>query len=386
MNSDEFRNSPAGYLAPTENSRLAFVPNALPPTAISLDPIVRRIASAHTLLGRLSGFGHRFTGLYNLLRPLQNKEAVSSSGIEGTFTTLPDLMMFQMGVQNVSRPADTRETLNYLDALQSSVDSLATVPISTRLFLAAHKTLLKDADTARGGNVEAGKFKRNQNYIQGKAEGAIRFIPSPPGMIERLMSDLENFVNSEASDRFPPLVTAALVHYQFETIHPFPDGNGRVGRLLIPLVLIQKNALNQPLLFMSPAIERNKNEYVDALYEVSRRGAWIEWIDFFLKMAETSCEKTIRICEDLYTLEETYQRKVQEPRVSILLRDLIRSIFEWPAITIPYAAQRLNVSYQAAKYNVDKMVTAGILTEYRGGGRPKVYLAPEIIDILERPW
>lgn len=387
MDPQDFKNSPTGKLVPTEKNQLAFSPNFLPPQGLSLEPIMGKIARVQTVLGQLSGIGHRFKNVYMLLRPLQRKEAIASSGIEGAYTTLSDLLKNELKIQNTETSKSTIETQNYLKALNFATAHLEEEnPISNRLFLKLHEILLEGVPTNRGSGVTPGEFKRNQNYITGSSQGEIRFIPPPPLNTPDLMSDLEKFINSrQMQDKYPSLILAALVHYQFETIHPFPDGNGRVGRMLIPLILKQNNVLTEPILFLSPVIENKKTAYVESLYNVSKDGSWIPWFEFFLDITEIACEKTISICAELLELEERYQKMIQAPRSSALQGDLIRALFEWPVITIPEMAKRLNVSYQVAQYNIKNLMETKIIQEL-DEEKPKVYFAGEIIDILERPW
>lgn len=197
------------------------------------------------------------------------------------------------------------------------------------------------------------------------------------------MSDLENFINSDYAASLPPLVVAAMAHCQFETIHPFPDGNGRVGRILIPLILKDQNVLDEPLLFLSPVIERVKDEYIQRLYDVNRNGEWLQWIEFFLDAVQQTCEKTISTVQKLHDLNLSYLDRVQKARTSALQRGLVNALFEWPVITIPAAADRLDITYPAAKNNMERLAETGIVQELHGSERPRVFFAPEIIALLE---
>ncbi|HKJ00433.1 MAG TPA: Fic family protein [bacterium] len=384
MDAALFRKSPAGTLALTEQSQFAFVPNPLPPLGIRYESVMYRLSNASTLLGHLAGAGRVFPNPYLLARPLQRKEAVASSSIEGTHTTLSDLFLFEARDDDSDSPPDTREVRNYVRALENAIESLDSIPISTRMILKIHEDLLHGLRRDRGGEVAPGHYKRHQNYIGGSSLAAARFIPSPPAEVSRLMGDLENFINSVDNLGLPPLIHAALMHYQFEAIHPFADGNGRVGRVLIPLMLKQMNAMQVPLLYLSPYIEERKDEYIETLFNVSARGAWLEWIDFFLHAVEVTCERTISKIYSLHNLNQSYLETIQKARNSALLRGLVNSCFSTPFTTIPLAQITLGVTYRAAKNNIDKLVEAGILTELADGKRPRLFYAQKVYNIVNQ--
>ena len=382
MKLDDFQNSPSGHLTPTENSQLAFVPNLLPPEGVNLEAIIYRLANASALLGQLSGVGKRFTNPDLLARPLQRKEAVASSSIEGTHTTLSDLFVMEARDDDKDSPPDTKEVHNYVMALEHAIRRLDELPISTRLIKEIHILLLDGLPRIRGGEIPPGEFKRSQNYIGGSSLETARFIPAPHFEVERLMGDLENFIHSSVDNKVPPLILAALAHYQFETIHPFGDGNGRVGRLLIPLILKEQRLLDAPLLYLSPYFEQNKDEYIDKLYCVSKTGDWLGWLDYFLGAVEETSSKTIATVQTLHDLNINYLDIVQKAKSSLLLRGLINSCFEFPMMTIPEAARILGVTYHSAQNNIEKLIEAGILAELNDGKRPKLFVADEIYQII----
>lgn len=379
-----FKDSPAGHLALTERSQMAFVPNLLPPQGVEYEAILYQLSIASTLVGQLSGAGRVFSNPYLLARPLQRKEAVASSSIEGTHTTLSDLFLFEAREDEKNSPPDTREVRNYVVALENAIRLLDSMPISTRMILTIHENLLQDLRRERGGDQAPGEYKRFQNYIGGSSLESARFIPAPPNQVGRLMGDLENFINLPEKAEIPPLILAAIAHYQFEAIHPFGDGNGRVGRVLIPLILKQRKMLDTPLLYISPYLEEVKDEYIEALYNVSLNGDWIGWLRFFLTTIEVTCVRTIEKLSNLHSLNLDYLDRIQEARNSALLRGLVNACFNAPFLTIPDAQHELGVTYRAAKNNIEKLVSYGILSELQDGRRPRLFIANGVYDIINK--
>jgi len=374
---------PSGHLLPTLANQRSFIPDSLPPK-IDLSSIQQRLSKADRKLGELRGIGTYLSNPYLLIRPLQRKEAIASSNIEGTYTSLPELLMFESGVEDQPRATDTREVLNYIRSLQRGFELLNEIPISNRLILELHKRLLSGLPKARTGHGVPGNYRNEQNFIgKSKDISKARFIPPIPPKHHECMGELEKFVNREDMYNLPPLVFTALFHYQFETIHPFPDGNGRVGRLLIPIILKQKDIMSQPLLYMSQYFEDNKDEYGDLMLRVSQKSDWIPWIDFFLEGVVQSCDNTISTIRRVQELREEYLRRCQQARSSALLVRIVDMLFERIAVTIPMIRDQTSISYTAAKNNIDRLVEYGILTEAYGEQRPKFFFATELVNIFE---
>jgi Fic family protein len=203
--------------------------------------------------------------------------------------------------------------------------------------------------------------------------------------VQIAFDDLEKYLHSDTRKHLPDLIKAALVHYQFEVIHPFHDGNGRIGRLLIPLLLCAGGLLPQPLLFMSPYLERHREDYVRLLFEISRRGAWEDWIEFFLRGVSEQCSDFITRSKVLLDLQVTYRERLQRARASALLTRLVDIIFERPVISIPQAATLTSTTYNSAKSNIEKLVEAKILEDLRTEQMPKLFVAQEVFGIIYRP-
>jgi Fic family protein len=370
-----------GKLVPTIKG-FAFLPDPLPPRRIlDLAELVPALSRAERALGELSGVGRTLPNPYLLVRPFMRREAVASSKIEGTVTNLPQLLLFELDHDSNRAPSDAKEVWNYMRALEFALGQLDALPISGRLIKETHRILLRGVEIHRGARIVPGEYRSDQNWIgAGKIEYA-RFVPPPPQEVDNAMSNLEKYIHQD-DDEVPLLIRLALIHYQFETIHPFPDGNGRVGRLLIPLILCARKEISQPLLYLSSFFERNYDDYVDHMLTVSTHGLWERWISFFLTAVEESCKEAIERARALQDLQERYRERVQRARSSALLGRLIDLLFEHPAITTRYAADRLKVTYNAAKNNIEHLVGDGILRAGSDEGRPKLFFADAIIEIL----
>ena len=379
MDKNGFGEGTTGRLVSTIGGRKAFVPDALPPKALKVEAFLPELTRATQAVGELKGTGRAVANPLLLIRPLQRREAVSSSSMEGTYTTLSDLFLLEAGAEDAATRGDTREVLNYVRALEGAIAGLAELPISTRLIRDAHRRLLTGVARHRGAAVQAGELKRDQNWIggSGRIETA-RFIPAPPADTPDALDALFAFANRpEAAS---PLIDAALAHYQFEAIHPFADGNGRVGRMLIALMLVERGTLPQPLLYMSPWLERHKDRYIDLIYAVSREGAWEAWIAFFLQAVAESAAETIAVVERLQDLQREYRERFQQARRSALMLRIIDLAFEQPVRSISNIAEALGVTYAGAGNNVAELVRQGVAEEL--GTYPKLIRFPGVVEAL----
>ncbi|MBB5046716.1 Fic family protein [Rhodopseudomonas rhenobacensis] len=382
MKKADFDGSPSGRLVPTERSQWAFVPNPLPPTDIDLAALADPIARAAQALGELNGIGRTLPDPYLLIRPLQAQEALTSSSMEGTYTTLSDLLLVEAGAGEQNRAPDTREVLNYRRALAAAIESLGEFPLSLRTLCEAHRQLLGGVVRQRGATVRAGEFKQHQNFIGAYEIENARFVPPPRDQTIICMSDLEKFIHRDDRNGLPLLVDAALIHYQFETIHPFADGNGRVGRMLITLHLFAAKIIRQPILYLSPMLERRKDEYIDRMYEVSRNGNWLGWIRFFLEMVTLSCHAAISTADRLLSVQRGYRERLQRAGRSANLLGIVDLLFRSPVLSIPQIAEHLGVTYRAAQLNVDTLLSANVLQEFVGTSNPKFFAAREILNVI----
>lgn len=387
MDPKEFTELAPGRLVPTTGGVQAFVPDPLPENLELRGATVRLLAAAENALGRLAGTTAREFNPFLVASPLLRREAILSSRIEGTITTPEQLVLLEAEgdePRRRSRPdADTQEVLNYVRAMHRGVELLKSLPVSLRLIREVHGVLLTGV---RGERERPGEFRQSQSWIRGTLDADIsnaRFIPPPPPDMRKALHDLESYLNRDQTpDRDPLLVQLALIHYQFEAIHPFRDGNGRIGRLLIPLLLVSHRRLDGPLLYLSAFFERNRDRYMDLLLRVSQLGDWVSWIDFFLRGVYESASEANEQALALLDLRQQYHRRVQKGRSSALLIRLIDELFQRPSITISQAAALLNVTGPAARNNVHRLVSEGILREVTGRKRNQVFVADEIVSFM----
>lgn len=374
---------------------MAFVPIPLPRTVPVQGAAHHYLARAERAVGELSGVTGRLLNPFLLGSPLLRREAILSSRIEGTYTTAEQLVLLEAGSPppDERQRKDAREVLNYIEAMRLGLRMIRSLPLSGRVVCAVHARLLKGV---RGEQQQPGEFRTTQNYIGRQSDGirGARFVPPPvPEMLEAL-SELEKYIHLEphgAPDPMaepdptlsPLLVRLALIHYQFEAIHPFRDGNGRVGRLLIPLLLICHGRLREPLLYMSAYFERQRDAYYDHMLRVSQTGDWRPWLEFFLRGVGESAHESVELASRMLSLREGWQHRFQSARSSALLLKLIDEMFKHPAITIAHASKVLGITAAAASANIKKLVDARILTERTGRKRSQVFVAGDILGIVE---
>ena len=382
MDLERFRTSPSGRLARAGQEPgvyWAFVPHALPPP-LSLDPpMVRLLSDADRALGELAGLARTIPNPSLLIPPFLRREAVMSSRIEGTRAGLADLYAYEAGLP-ASPPSDVREVHNYVRALEYGLERIRTLPASLRLLRELHEHLM---DGVRGEQATPGEFRRSQNWIgpPGCTLNQAHFVPPPVPEMTEALDAFEKYLH--ADDIHPPLVRLALIHYQFEAIHPFLDGNGRIGRLLISLLLAHWNLLPLPLLYLSAFFERNRQQYYDLLLAVSERGAWPDWVSYFLRGVLAQSADAIGRAKRLQDLQTDWRSRLIRARVSAMTLRLADLLFQYPILTVQQAADVLGASYNAAKKTFGKLVEAGILQELEGSIRPKAFLANEIQEIVE---
>jgi Fic family protein len=359
-----------------------FVPNPLPPEVPLSWGLVQENSAADRALSELAGVARLLPNPHLLINPFMRREAVLSSRIEGTQASLSDLLFFEAAGGIEPNPADVREVLNYVRALEHSLKRLAKLPVSLRLIREAHHDLMKGV---RGEEMTPGEFRQRQNWIGPpgcRLEDATYVPPPVPEMTEAL-DHFEKYLHARSD--FPPLIRLGLIHYAFEAIHPFLDGNGRIGRLLLTLLLCSEKLLPEPLLYLSAYFERHRRQYYDLLLAVSQHGAWDEWIAFFLRGVAEQSRDAIRRASRLMDLWGEYRKKVQGVRSSAVSLRLVDELFSYPAITIPLASKHLRVTYASAQLNVEKLVRSQILRETTGRRRNRIFIAPEIIRIIEAP-
>ena len=335
-------------------------------------------------VGQLSGIVEELPNPYLLVRPLQLREAVASSKIEGTQTELRQLLLFQAAEQAEDAPRDVREVDNYTRALSYGTSQPPDRRLTVALMKEMHQLLLS---SVRGERQHPGELRRTQVWISGDGTSIeeARFVPPPPTAIVGLLEELERFI--EAESPLPPLIRLALVHYQFETIHPFEDGNGRLGRLLIPLLMVRWGLMRQPALYVSDYFNVYRDLYVDGLWNVSRFGMWREWIRLFLVAVRGQALDGFARAGRLSACRHEYEDRYKSGRTSATILRIFDMLFESPAVTVPMVEQRLRVTYPTAARWVRQLVDDDILVEVTDRPRNRIFLATEIFAILNaRPF
>jgi Fic family protein len=358
----------------------AFVPTPLPPTLQWTPRLIGVLSEADRLIGRLAGAGGRLPNPHVLMRSFVRREAVLSSKIEGTQATLGELLAAEAGAAVERSSDDLREVGNYVVALEHGISLLAELPICVRLIRELHRKLMEGD---RGQHASPGHFRTTQNWIgkPGSTLATATYIPPPPGEVEPCLAAWEKFIHE--SD-LPPLVTIALAHYQFEAIHPFLDGNGRVGRLLITLFLIERKILPTPLLYLSAFFEATRRDYYEGLRGVSTRGDWQDWLEYFLpgiaRMSEDALNRATRIND----LLAGWRGKLagQSTNMPVRVVDLLAAN---PFLTISGAADQLKVAFTTAQRAIERLERNGVVQRVSDAKRDRVYCARALLDILEEP-
>ncbi len=358
----------------------AFIPNPLPPPLQWSPALVRSLSDADRLIGRLAGEGGRLPNPHVLVRPFVAREAVLSSRIEGTQATLGELLAAAAGAAVERSPADLREVANYVTALEHGIRLLRKLPLSTRLIRELHGKLMRGI---RDNAATPGEFRRSQNWIgrPGSALATASYIPPPPEELGSCMGELEKFLHDES---LPPLVQIALAHYQFEAIHPFLDGNGRVGRLLITLFLVERAILPTPLLYLSAFFEATRQDYYSALRAVSDHAAWENWLQYVLNGIARQSEDALRRAERLNETLAAWRMQVAgaASKVQAVLVDRLAAN---PYVTVKKAAQELGVAFTTVQRAVERLQKLSIVTQTSEGKRDRVYCATALLKILEEP-
>lgn len=376
----KIKNSKAGNIISMPKGYSAFVPNKLPPKLDWNTQIINALSRADFLLGKLAREGSKLPNPHLLLRPFITREAVLSSKIEGTQATIGEVLASNAGVVSKAKDDDLQEVENYIEALEHGIDSLKTLPLSLRLIREMHDKLMQGV---RGSYATPGEFRKSQNWIGavGCTLNTAKFVPPPPDVLMECLGDLEIFLHNR---ELPPLIHIALCHYQFEAIHPFLDGNGRIGRLLIILLLIERNILPSPILYLSAFFEATRNEYYRQLYNVSSEGSWDEWLVYFLNGISVQSEDALERAEKINQLINDWKTMTVGEGSKILLK-IIDHLAVNPYITINKIAEDFEVAYTTAKRGILKLEELKIIQQDNDNKRKKVYCAKGILDALEAP-
>jgi Fic family protein len=381
MDPKDFSSNSPGRVLRTNKGYWAFIPNPLPPRIRWSAPLISALAEAERNLGRLTSLADTQPFPHILVHPFIRREAVLSSRIEGTRASLADLYHYESAQRSfLDDSSEVHEVHNYVQAMDYGLERRKTLPISLRLIREMHGILMKGV---RGEFLTPGEFRRSQNWIgsPGSTIESAAYVPPAVDEMQQTLDALEKFIHA-ASD-IPPLVRTSLIHYQFEAIHPFLDGNGRVGRLLMILLLVEWGLITQPLLYLSAFFEANRLEYYDRLLAVSQRGEWENWLLFFLKGVSRQSLDTIHSIERLGRLRTAYLERLHAQRSAPRLVQALDVVFERPLLNIRQLEAALGVPYRSAQRYMDRLVSLGILHEVTGQARNRLYRADEILLVLQ---
>lgn len=361
----------------------AFVPAPLPPNPpIEWSPALRdQFDAALLALGRFDGHICHVPDTSIFLYLYVRKEAVLSSMIEGTQSSLTDLLKFEQGHKPASSMEDVQEVSNYVAALQHGMQRLSEgFPISLRLMREIHAVLMQKG---RGSQQMPGEFRRSQNWIGGTRPGNAAFVPPPPQELMACLGDLEKFLHDEP-EKTPPLIKAALSHVQFETIHPFLDGNGRLGRLLISLLLCQHKILTQPLLYLSLYFKQHRQYYYECLNAVRLKGDWEQWLAFFAEAVTNTANQASDTVQSLLRLKTEDREQIaslgKARFTAIQIHDLL---LKHPIVTTDWLVTQLDITPLTINLGLENLITLGIVEEVTGQKRNRLYRYSAYMDILE---
>ncbi|MGF6177167.1 Fic family protein [Ensifer sp. 4252] len=358
----------------------AFVPPPLPPVPpIAIRGLLTRLSAAERALGRLDGVSVLLPNKELFLYMYVRKEAVLSSQIEGTQLTLSDLLRFETEAIGGEPVDDIREVSNYVDAMMFGLERLEQLPLSLRLIREMHQRLL---DSGRGGTKSPGEFRTSQNWIGGTRPGNAMFVPPPPNEVMNCLGEWERFVHSDTPD-IPPLIKAGLIHVQFETIHPFLDGNGRLGRLLITLFLCATGVLRQPLLYLSLYFKSRRSDYYRLLQEVREYGTWEAWLEFFLDGIAETAEQAFETANQIARLfEGDRERIIRESERTGSVLQIHETMRTSPYLTASTAMKRSGLTMPTVNAALEQLQRLGIVEEATGRRRGRVFVYRAYMEIL----
>src|SRR4030043_1041325 len=359
----------------------AFIPTKLPPgPPLRIEGALQNLLSqADMALARLDGMGYFLPNTHLFIAMYVRKEALLSSQIEGTQASLEDIFEYESGdkPENIN---DVAEVINYIRALNYGIERLKTLPMSLRLIKEIHGVLMQGT---RGGDKAPGEFMKTQNWIgpPGSTLKDARYIPPPHQEVVKTMGDLEQYIHK--GRKLPVLIDCGLIHYQFESIHPFLDGNGRGGRLLITFYLYFRKVLHRPLLYLSYYFKKNRQEYYDRLDVVRNKGAYEQWINFFLKGVVETADSAVETARKILELQTKHRELLWKKKLSSPLAvGILERLFKKPYVSVNDVAKEFSISFQAASTLVSQLEGIGILHEITGKKRDKRFIYGEYITIL----
>jgi Fic family protein len=385
-----FEASPVGRLVPVSGhdnhldvpyKHFAFVPHPLPASVPLSERTYKLMSEAERAVGRLDAGVSKLPSPSLLVRQALRREAVSTSALEGTYTLFSDVLQADY-VEERKRSAEVREVLNYVEASERGLHLIKQKPICLTLLAELQQVIVRGT---RGDGYDAGRLREVTVYIGERKLGIehSRFVPPPPGDELVLgISEWEKWIN--ADDDVPLLVKVAIGHYQFEALHPFSDGNGRLGRLIVTLQLVYAGALHYPLLNLSSWLEPRKDEYKDLMLDVSRTGQWDAWVQFFCRAVAAQADDAVSRIDELMGIRNEFLDRLRADKARGIVLEIVEDLIGYPVITASVAASLHNVTYPPANMAIQRLEKLGILREITGGSYGKVYVCEQVMRVVER--
>ena len=357
----------------------SYTPSPLPPKPpIELQSLHTLLEKATLAVGELNSLTHTIPNTSLFIYMYVRKEALLSSQIEGTQSSFSDLILFDNHQKPDVSEQDVEEVSNYVKAIYYGLKRLEKLPLSLRLLRETHATLLSGT---RGSRHLPGEFRKSQNWIGGTRPGNALFVPPPP---EHLMDCLSNFEQFLHDPTLPVLIKAGIAHVQFETIHPFLDGNGRLGRLLITLLLCEKKILDEPILYLSLYLKKHRSQYYNLLQQVRENGDWEHWLTFFLEGVHQCAKQALSTAKKINSLFQEDLAKIKTVgRAKFSCQNILEHLKKLPQTSVPLLSKSLKISAPTARNALNQMVNLGILTEISGKKRDKIYVYRQYLTILE---
>lgn len=358
-----------------------YIPKPLPPKPkIEINQFYHLLDEANTALGRLDGITLNLSDISLFLYMYVRKEAVLSSQIEGTQSSLSDILLFENNESPATSIDDVSEVSSYVAAMHYGLKRLDTLPLSLRLIKETHKKLMSNS---RGNNKQPGEFRNSQNWIGGSRPGNASFVPPSPEHLMDCLDKFEKFLHDE-NVKLPILVRAALAHVQFETIHPFLDGNGRIGRLLITLMLCASGILKEPLLYLSLYFKKNRDEYYNQLQSIRLTGDWESWIKFFLTGVIETANQAAATARNILSLFKRDLAKIEESKSTATTLVIYNYLQRNPITTISTIKKNCEVTGPTAIRTLNTLQSLGIIKEVTGKDRYKIFVYQEYLDMLNK--
>ncbi len=381
MKRSDFKQNAPGKIVKTSTGYHAFIPAPLPPKIKWSDKLLSLLSKADRGIAQLSEVGASFPAPQVVVRPFIRREAVVSSRIEGTQTSLQELLTYEARQLPLFENPDAHEVHNYVKALDFGLKRVGSLPISQRLIREVHARLMQGV---RGEYATPGEFRRSQNWIGGPGAtiDTARYVPPPVEKMLVCLSDLEKYIHSPSD--LPPIIRIGLIHYQFEAIHPFLDGNGRVGRLLVSLLLSAWGLLPQPLLYLSAYFEIHRQEYYDQLLSVSLNGTWESWLEFFLNGVDQQAKESTARLRRLRDIRLEFEELISPERTRITLGQAVDFLMSQPIVTVSQLQDGIGLNnFVTAQRYVDRLIELGILRQLGGRARNRLFIADEIFNGIE---